>query len=529
MVEISNKNVNKPDKSLMNQSLNSNGIELLKQELKPKIPTEFKYKSLIKETLYNSTAQALIKILETPYYTLKAFLLMCVILSSGLCAYLILELILSYFSYGVSTSSRTLYETPSIFPKITICSLNPFTSKYAMDFIRKINKDVNADIDIFDQETMNRLDFISRYKLITETYYHAILKMNDLKETEKRKLTHSLKETMPISQCSFNARECSVDDFVWHFDPLFGNCWIFNSGFNETTGDQVPLVSNSIPGESYGLQIKFYVNFYQNLTSYTNLGGQGALIRIDNHSYSSSYIGSDGIKIVPGHLTSVSMSRSFKSILPKPYSNCLITNNEIKTAFQSGLFDLFLNSTYRYTQSTCFMQCYQRIFLLECNCTNSAIISLFPNRTKCSTKNETECIGNVFFKKILNDNKFLGENCLSECPLECYLDQFDVTLSSNELTANLYLDYLKSNETHLSEDFPTTQIDLETARKSFVNLKIFYKSLSYEVTTETPQLNAFTLFSNIGGYLGLFLGVSAFSLFEAIQVLIEILNMYRNF
>jgi len=171
------------------------------------------------------------------------------------------------------------------------------------------------------------------------------------------------------------------------------------------------------------------------------------------------------------------------------------------------------------------MQCYQRIFLLECNCTNSAVISLFPNGSQCSTKNENDCTENVFYTKKLSGNKFLEENCLPECPLECYLDQFDVSLSSNELAANLCLDYLKSRETHLSEDFPTMQIDPETARKSFVHLNIFYKSLSYEVTTETPQLNSITLFANIGGYLGLFLGVSAFSLFESIQVLIEILNM----
>jgi hypothetical protein len=42
-------------------------------------------KTLLKESLYNSLAQAIFKIIETPFFTLKAFLLLCVFLSSGLC------------------------------------------------------------------------------------------------------------------------------------------------------------------------------------------------------------------------------------------------------------------------------------------------------------------------------------------------------------------------------------------------------------------------------------------------------------
>jgi len=96
-----------------------------------------KVKPLIKETLYNSAAQAVIKIIETPYYTLKIFLFICLIASSGICSYLIVELILNYYSYGVSTTSRTLYEMPATFPKVTICNVNPFTTQYAVEYLKK--------------------------------------------------------------------------------------------------------------------------------------------------------------------------------------------------------------------------------------------------------------------------------------------------------------------------------------------------------------------------------------------------------
>jgi len=64
---------------------------------------------------------------------------------------------------------------------------------------------------------------------------------------------------------------------------------------------------------------------------------------------------------------------------------------------------------------------------------------------------------------------------------------------------------------------------MDAAKKSFVYFSVFYKQLSYEVSSESPQLLLITLFANICGYLGLFLGVSVFSIFEIIQVLIEII------
>ena len=41
--------------------------------------------------------------------------------------------------------------------------------------------------------------------------------MNELNETEKRKLSHSLDDMM--STCLFNQQPCAVDDFTWYFDP----------------------------------------------------------------------------------------------------------------------------------------------------------------------------------------------------------------------------------------------------------------------------------------------------------------------
>jgi len=163
-----------------------------------------KIKTLIKDTLYNSLAQALIKICHTPYFTLKTFLLIFVIISSGSCAFLVIQLIESYLSYGVSTTTRTLYETPARFPKVTLCNVNPFTSRHAVEFLKQINHDITSTIDIFDEDSLGQSNFTNKMGLLANIYYRAIFKMNSLNETEKRKLSHPLEDL--IQNCYFNVR-----------------------------------------------------------------------------------------------------------------------------------------------------------------------------------------------------------------------------------------------------------------------------------------------------------------------------------
>ena len=61
----------------------------------------------------------------------------------------------------------------------------------------------------------------------------------------------------------------------------------------------------------------------------------------------------------------------------------------------------------------------------------------------------------------LYKNDFVQQNCLRECPLECYFEQFDVSSSSIEPIPNYYVDYLHSNG-NLSVD---SNIDKERERE----------------------------------------------------------------
>jgi hypothetical protein len=290
----------------------------------------------------------------------------------------------------------------------------------------------------------------------------------------------------------------------------------------------------NFPGFEYGLRLSFYVNFNENLTNinaYNSfIGGLGAFIRIENRSY-LSYDQVSGVGIEPGHATNIYVSRSFRSTLPRPYSQCII-DNKTNDGFQSELFNLIQMSEYRYTQPICHIACLQKVILTECNCTDPGRIrSLFEQKyavSQCQTPSEIACMLLVYKEKI-NKNDFLEKTCQPQCPIECYLDKFDVTLSSVRLIPNAFNDYLSSN-LNLSDDFSVISTNkfesISRASESFVYIGISYRELAYEMSTESPQTDLIWLFVGLASYLGLFMGVSVFSLFEICQVFIEIFSIY---
>ena len=243
----------------------------------------------------------------------------------------------------------------------------------------------------------------------------------------------------------------------------------------------------------------------------------GAVIRIGNSSYRTFYSFGDGIFASAGSISNIVVDREFKSILPKPYSNCEIDSSNLPQFIQGlDLYNLISHSGYEYTQQLCFVQCYQNYVIDKYNCSSIWFPSLF-NASQCSL----DLSGYIWSKGDAFIVSFINEHCLSMCPLECDQILYRTSLSSLLLNGYNYINYIQSNP-NLASDFINRTLDLTSARESFVQVNVFYQSLSYTLTTESPQMDGVTLFGSIGGNLGLFLGVSVFSLCELIEVTFQV-------
>jgi hypothetical protein len=149
--------------------------------------------SLLKEVLYNSLAQAIIKIALTPYTVLKIILFLFALGTCGFASYLIRSSLLTYASYCVSTRSRSIYETPTLFPQVTFCNYNSFATKYAYDL---------------------RLQ--------------GIHNGNSLSNEAKKLIGHDMDDI--LIECLFNNKVCDSSNFIWSFNQILGNCFTFNGG-----------------------------------------------------------------------------------------------------------------------------------------------------------------------------------------------------------------------------------------------------------------------------------------------------------
>jgi hypothetical protein len=161
----------------------------------------------------------------------------------------------------------------------------------------------------------------------------------------------------------------------------------------------------------------------------------------------------------------------------------------------------------------------------KCHCANPLFLSLFPQAQLCIRKSELACTNQIFDAESFGN---LSESCLNLCPLECNQTEYIVSSTNINVIGDIYADYLNENK-NLREDFSTPNpIDAQTAANNFVYLFVSYESLSYEIASQLANMDVVLLLSNIGGTLGLFLGISVLSLCEIVEVFLELYFIKRE-
>jgi len=290
-------------------------------------------KNTMKEVLCNSLAQAAMRMMHQKELCKlrKVILFISIIVLNCLASYMLVQSIRSYFDYEVITTSRTLSEMPTLFPKVTICNQNMLETELGWSFISNIDSTYNF---YKHPELMENLTYTEKYTLKTKFYAIAQSMLLGKNATYLQRLGHSLEDT--LINCYFKNKPCSYEDFTWTFDSFYGNCFQFNAKENHNI---------SIPGWDNGLKLEFYVNFNEKLNRINSVyGGVGALIRIENSSYFVDH-GWEGIRVQGGFQSDIAVNRKFKFIMPEPYSNCQLDERDGATSgFYSDLFDTIAHS-----------------------------------------------------------------------------------------------------------------------------------------------------------------------------------------
>ena len=182
----------------------------------------------------------------------KCIWVLVLILSAICCLILIVKSIQEYLHYEVTTRTRLLTEQHSVFPTMTICNQNPFTTPYADALFSTAN--ITNDV--------NQIALLDHYWRETTGSY--------LSDAQKEKMSDL--NDMLIS-CQFGFLACNASDFEFIYHPNHLNCYRFNSGYGSS-----PIKSVLFSGEASALTIDLYTGLTDSQNYPNNTLSRGKVI-----------------------------------------------------------------------------------------------------------------------------------------------------------------------------------------------------------------------------------------------------------
>jgi Amiloride-sensitive sodium channel len=212
--------------------------------------------------------------------------------------------------------------------------------------------------------------------------------------------------------------------------------------------------------------------------------------------------------------TNLVVSRSFLSKLESPYGNCL-NDISVNSKFISYYFDYIVRTAdIAYTQKYCFNLCLHKQIMNTCGCAD-------PYLPKFKTLNITICLvfedGPCVFGVVSNfGDSQANTNCQAACPFECSSILYEVSTFKSLYPTQFYQGILSKYSL-----IKYNNISYDDIPSAVAKANVYYNDLTYKETTEAAAITTETFFSNMGGTLGLYIGISLLSLVEMIELVIN--------
>jgi len=271
--------------------------------------------------------------------------------------------------------------------------------------------------------------------------------------------------------CTFGWQDlnCSTEDFA----PMvtqWGMCYTFNSGID----GKIRKVDSG--GVSAGLTFILDAQ-----TSEYTQGKFSEGFKVLIHGQGEYFDEWEGINVGPGQHAVIALSQKRFKNLEKPYA----TNCSKKT----------LKTFSTYSSEGCLYECGAENMVKLCGC-RPAGYKDFLHVHACVSQEERNCISQV---EASIDEEFCG------CQVPCSQTKYTTEVS-----------YSRFPDAGTADAFVTSgyYADVQYQRDNLVLLQVGFKSLSYELQEQKPAYDSNSLFGEIGGNMGLFLGCSLLTICE---------------
>ncbi|CAD5235475.1 unnamed protein product [Bursaphelenchus xylophilus] len=424
------------------------------------------------------------------------FWFVCTLIATGLLLWQVILSITEYYQRGVNVNIELQFEQ-RVFPAVTVCDSNPYknsmldqypkvkqvldTYKYAARKLvcaknAECNYDANSTLDQFEEEyRFTGINNTGELRQLAKTLTYLAASEYDMSPA-------MVSKSDLVLACSFNTIGCSDSDWTYLLDPYVGNCYQFNMNSEHQAQRAGPV---------YGLRLQLKTN----VSEYVAVNN-GASVIVMVHDQDEHVIpGSVGYNVETGTRTEISVTYTQISRLGSPYGDC-------SDAIPDGyLYDG------NYNTELCQRSEYQKMMIESCDCYDPRYPT--PNDTKvdkCNIDDNLSCWLDY-------NNQTVGEDCYQPCNDGVYA----VTISSATWPTSVGTVVAGCYE----NAYP------EGCQKAFGEnaawVEIYYEKLNYETMEESPAATVSSVLSDIGGQIGLFLGMSVISFVDFVILFLQLL------
>lgn len=488
-------------------SLNSLSLSVITEAEKTGVKDELTEK--VKYLIETTTAHGPSHFIKKTRLVFKLIWIFFFIIALGLCFEIVVQNIQQYLAFGVNTLIKVVPKAEIIYPEISICSINPLCGPAAYGYIQdyyfnKYNVTIDNYTQLFNLVESGQISNDNDW-LIYQTYDPNF----DLS------LRKSLGYDFDRMIFGYNFKNSYVDSwrFNYYYHAKYGNCMVFNSGV-DTNGTLVDI--GLIHHIEYGLDMVLFTGLIESPTSYLYENFYKGVVLLINDQNDRS-LDKEGVLVQPGNYVNVILTKTTSASLPPPYSNCYDSNSPQGTStiltIEMARLDM------HYSRYNCMTLCRQKAVIDQLRCYDVRYPRLF-NATPCASKSEFDELRDIVFDM---------SECKSLCPFECTTSIYEWTLSYGMYPSYVGYEWLMYNNYYyyqFLDIFGTTDISFDTLEKTMSKFFIYFDPLSVTEITQTPSLDLIGLIANVGGTLGLFIGLSLLSLVEFVELLYHLIIIF---
>ncbi|KAL7076801.1 hypothetical protein ACQ4LE_004066 [Meloidogyne hapla] len=457
---------------------------------------------------------------------IRFFWVLVTILSLALLLWQIAKLCIVYNSKPtVSQVSFLLPENGLQFPAITICSHNPVRKEY----VQRLNASGHFSQNLLDYAMHSFMEpqYLLTYKdpdklkLVDEEWKHFVKNSKTNFTINSFFWNASTSCQQMLKYCSFGGRQFDCCLYAKGILTDIGKCYQLN--FDEA--DQSWLKHQVQAGMNNGLQIIADAHTEEQISSAAINSGH-ALAEIFENGFryyvhdqnAMPYLSTEGISVSPGTKVYSAISPTNYLLLShNEWGNCTnewpLNLNKIETDGIGSL--LTLDENLPYSLLKCKTICLAKYFYERCGC-SPFIYNIEEYFTVCTPYDTYKCINDG--KNITksgetnqtddNDDDYSIAQELptcAECKIECHRSVYHIYNSYSHGFSQSFLSWIQKKKIEWTPGH---------VHSNFVAINIFFRDICYTEYKQIQSVGMTEILSDIGGNMGLFLGMSLVSVIE---------------